>query len=552
MAHLARNHIDYNATLAQVITGQYIEAGPAVIQAIFLFIGSAFFLYLKARLGPGPFLVPCIMGCICLDTCLSTAALFPYPYYKIGKGVFIPIAFHSALSIFVSATVFPQTITCQYTAAIGRVLDPLGQFLDKHKVILKMDPSSDEFAAGAKELKGLVDKSESGMGPTAIWLRLLPRDIIWGRFSPGDISALQSSIRRIVTRAEGMNIYFTLIDPTRERFPVTPATTQPNTPVLTRSNTPAVSRSSSPVRGRRDRRSADVLEQVQTRDSAYRRQGGAASPLHQAIARHLRHLSRTRTHHSHRHAHQHSGYHDNHLHLSLLEMAHTLSARPDAESAVGVFESQRYLNLEATRLSHRQSPEMTAQFTELLGEACEDLLGASKDGLVAVKEWVTGVRRADWGSRHKVEKMRQERKQKLEEVRNHVHRIIDEFRTDKRYAIFISFSRVNFPLTLWRRLRVLDPYRCAFDPKHVKDGKGGVAEAPPHKYLFHCYMYEYHILQFALLVEGLVSCLVIILECVTDDFCVANRDYRSRRAASEASTVGSKRLQHLLVYLSRR
>lgn len=269
------------------------------------------------------------------------------------------------------------------------------------------------------------------MTPTVVWLRLLNRDIVWGRFSPSDVSMLQWSMRRIVTRAEGMNIYFTLIDPTRERFPVTPAPTTPNTPAMTRTPTPVASRSSSPTRGRRDR-SVDKLAQVQTRDSVHsmhrRRGGGASSPLHAAIARHLRHLSGK---HSHG-RHHHREHHDNHLHLSLLEMAHSLSTHQDTESAVGVFESQRYVNLEMTRLSHGQSSELTAQFTELLGESCDDLLGAAHEGVLAVKMWVTGVRRADFGGKSKVEKMREERVQKLENVRDELHRTIEAFRNDKR------------------------------------------------------------------------------------------------------------------------
>lgn len=384
------------------------------------------------------------MGCICLDVCLSTAALFPYPFYKIGKAVVVPVAFHSALAVFASATIFPSTITAQYTQAIGRVMDPLDTFLTNHRKILKMDPSSEEFADAAKALRDLVSKAETGMTPAAVWLRSLTRDIIWGRFSPSDISALQMSMRKIVTRAEGMNIYFTLIDPTREKFPVTPAPTAPSTPVLTRANTPAHSRSGSPVRGRRDR-SVDVLDQIPTRDSTYsmrRRQGGggASSPLHAAIARHLSHLSGR---HSHHHRHHHSGHHDNHMHLSLLELAHALSVRPDSESAVGVFESQRYLTLEATRLSHAQSPEMTAQFTTLLSQSCDALLDASREGLKSVKEWVTGVRRADFGGRAKVERARQERLQAIEGMRDRLRDTIEAFRKENRCVRSLSRLQVT-------------------------------------------------------------------------------------------------------------
>jgi hypothetical protein len=59
------------------------------------------------------------------------------------------------------------------------------------------------------------------------------------------------------------------------------------------------------------------------------------------------------------------------------------------------------------------------------------------------------------------------------------------------------------PSLISSRLRVLDPYRVAFDPKHSHGSVDGL-EAPPHKYLFHCYMYEYHTLQIATLISGTV------------------------------------------------
>ena len=50
---------------------------------------------------------------------------------------------------------------------------------------------------------------------------------------------------------------------------------------------------------------------------------------------------------------------------------------------------------------------------------------------------------------------------------------------------------------------MLDPYRSAFDPKFV-GASGGAMDAPPHRYLFNCYMYEYHTMQLGLLLSGLV------------------------------------------------
>jgi hypothetical protein len=87
---------------------EYINAvrpKPGVIMAAFLFVGSVFFLYIKARLGPGPFLFASIFGCICIgahllyvfsiqnlqiaDISFTTGVLFPYAYYKVTESSYL-------------------------------------------------------------------------------------------------------------------------------------------------------------------------------------------------------------------------------------------------------------------------------------------------------------------------------------------------------------------------------------------------------------------------------------------------------------------------------
>ena len=63
------------------------------------------------------------------------------------------------------------------------------------------------------------------------------------------------------------------------------------------------------------------------------------------------------------------------------------------------------------------------------------------------------------------------------------------------------------------RHRVLDPYRSAFDPKHVRTGHG-FQDPPPHRYLFHCYMYQYHLMRFSSILTEIVrvrSCFDYVL-----------------------------------------
>ena len=49
----------------------------------------------------------------------------------------------------------------------------------------------------------------------------------------------------------------------------------------------------------------------------------------------------------------------------------------------------------------------------------------------------------------------------------------------------------------------MDPYRPAFDLKHVPSDED--AEVPPHRHLFHCYVYQYHLMQFAQVLIEMVS-----------------------------------------------
>ncbi|KAJ3863451.1 hypothetical protein EV359DRAFT_64790 [Lentinula novae-zelandiae] len=71
--------------------GQYVQAAPSAMLAIFIFIGTAVLLYIRVHQGPGPYLFTTPFSCICLITNLTTAVLVPYPYYVLGRAIFIPL-----------------------------------------------------------------------------------------------------------------------------------------------------------------------------------------------------------------------------------------------------------------------------------------------------------------------------------------------------------------------------------------------------------------------------------------------------------------------------
>ncbi|KAJ6630533.1 hypothetical protein B0H10DRAFT_1981580 [Mycena sp. CBHHK59/15] len=445
LADLARVNRNPSATFVQAISGQYLELAPTVVLAVFIFLGSTALLYIKARSVPSQ-IFACILGCICsstLDISLTTAALFPYPFYLVGKSIILPISFHSAIALLCSIVIFPATISAQVTTRLQGVLAPLSKSFELHQIILKKDPYSPEFSSTASTIADLVSKSEAGLIPLAASVRLLKSDLIYSRFAPTDFIALQMVTKRMAVRANGMKIYFTLVDPTREKFPVTPAPSRGGTPVP---GSPLVSRPPS-ITGTPTRENMEDLTEDSVPPTPTRR-------------------NRAHSHHHH-HSHHHNLLHNPLLHLSL--------GRKKSEHAVGVFESHRYLDLEAN-LSHPESEAYTRTATMLLSQSCTPLLKSCQDSVTWIQDWLGYVRRGRlgaWISGAKNRQALEQRMGELHKIRENLVTVLAEFRQDKSHLI-------------------LEPYRPSFDPESDPE-----QEMPPHRFLFHCYVYQYHLLQVA-------------------------------------------------------
>ncbi|KAF9446717.1 hypothetical protein P691DRAFT_776668 [Macrolepiota fuliginosa MF-IS2] len=498
LANLARTNTDLTVSLTQAITGDYIEAGPTVIMGVFIFFGSAFFLYIKARQGPGPYLFPTVFACICTDISLTTALFLPYPFYLVGRSIIVPLCFHSALALLGSVLIFPSTISAQFTTRLQMLLAPFISTLDLHRQILDTIVPSDEFRALASSITSNLDQAEGSLAPLAACVRLLNSDFVLCRFAPDDFRAFQVLGRRLAGRANGMSLYFRLADPSNDKFPITPGPSVVNTPGP---SSPAASRSHSPERtdgrgrphlrvqtddtnpeGRQGNGEEVILDEARTPRSARSRMFTKSRPISRKPSTSL---ERTRSagsppaspvlHHHHHHHHHHHLLHQSLLHLSLGRKK---------EHAVGVFESQRYLNLEARRLNDPYGEVCTQRLTRLLQECCTDLLSVTREGLIGVKDWLGTVRDARlrfWVKAATKDAQRQNKLDEIQRLRYRVASALEEFRNDKR-------------------LKVLEPYRPAFEK--LEDHEYIM---PPHRYLFHCYVYQYHFMQFAGVVVSMLD-----------------------------------------------
>jgi hypothetical protein len=108
--------------------------------------------------------------------------------------------------------------------------------------------------------------------------------------------------------------------------------------------------------------------------------------------------------------------------------------------------------------------------------------------------------------RRRVEQERiQQRVDEVQRLRYRVSSALEEFRNDKRCVMSLSHP-CNLNSRLCIRLKVLEPYRPTFE-KAMEDASvdTGTYVMPPHQYLFHCYVYQFHLVQFSGVVVQMVS-----------------------------------------------
>ncbi|OCB89516.1 hypothetical protein A7U60_g3311 [Sanghuangporus baumii] len=472
LANLARKEFNPSASVTEIYSARYLEARPTVICGVFLFIWTSLLLYTRARVGPGPYIVAIVLSCVLTDISLTTAHLFPYPYYGIGESVIKPVAIHSAISIVCAAFVLPESVNAQFIKRFQVVFSALAKAVRTQPEIFQKSALSDEF--DPTPFFKQVEAAESALAPLAATSRLMKRDISWGRFGSKDFSRLHELVRRMTVRANGMAFYFKIMDSSANKQPGTPAFSLLNTPA----HSPPSSRPPSPTRSARSSRSLSDLNisasasvaSVNSASARRRRRQqrhSAHNSLYQAALQFYHHAHHRNSRQS-RHQHPHRRHHTSSLFHDVLNKT--------SEGAVGVFESQRYLNLE-TRLTHPNAEEFIPQIVHHLGESSADLVQCAGDALehLTLKfgrmnedrfyklfcreramSWEEGI--------HDDESMLK----KLKSVR-------EEFRTKSRH-------------------RVLDLYRPHVDAYLSSQTD---QEPPPHLYLFQCYMYQYHLMFFA-------------------------------------------------------
>ena len=224
--------------------------------------------------------------------------------------------------------------------------------------------STTQYTEKVNAASALIKASEAALGSLAASARLMKSDLIYGRFSPLDFSAFQQMCRRMSGRTNGLSTFFLYVGVgagagiglaqlgADKSSGDTLAHTVPNSS----GGTPKADPSRKTSMPDNDEGKPHLSTIPSSPHTILSHSKGPSSFLHQ------RHL-----HHDHSHSHNH-----NLLHTSLLSLSRPTYDKPnrghETEPAVGTFESQRYLNLEATRLWDPNWEEWTRKALQVLGE----------------------------------------------------------------------------------------------------------------------------------------------------------------------------------------
>ena len=318
-----------------------------------------------------------------------------------------------------------------FTMRLQDVLSSLASAIKEHQQHLQQNVTASNFSATS--IVAAVSKAEAALTGLSSAVRLQKLDVIYSRFAPTDYTQLHSLARQLIVKASGMSVYYALIDPTRERFPITPVPSIPATPAFT---SPSHSRPPSPGH---DHPPANT-EKVNDHGSL---DGGTKRhPHHRHHStpqlHHYTPIHRKRRHLPHRYT---ASHHSTHSHSSFLHLA--LSRATRTESAVGVFESLNYLNLEATYMSHADSEAHAARANELLNTSCQVLLKSCEHGLQGAWDWLGSVRDNRfnfWVNREEKQRIRMDRIKKYKNLHHELSLNLDEFTNKKRFFLCLNLT----------------------------------------------------------------------------------------------------------------
>lgn len=513
----ATNPQQYNRLI--IFSGTYIEAGPAVISAIMLGIGTGFFAWLKIHTAPNPFTFALVLACVLADVSLTIIHLFPYDYYTSGLLFMLPMSVQLGVGLLCSILIFPQSVSSSFTSKLAGIIGPLAKscqelqaFMDNvgtvrqryHSAqdvndeipavnLFRCTTMTDEekmetlkrWAAKGINVRDNLVASAAGLGPCKAQEGYLSKEISYSRYSGQDLKAVFTGIQTLQLRSGGLAFFFDVINGAIQHSHLDSSAFSVHAHKNPESHLPSPSSS----------RPASIHGSNQQLTPDGHLSGGRSSPLPSPLTPNVEDRDPLNNHDEHASRHRHQHHHfpfSKRLHLpsfkhSTSELRHEDRISSHAslmdhlrkiQAPVGVYESAKYMNVET---SQDGDVDHIIQQLLLLAQSASPLVTQLSTSLEGSMAWLRQIKQERDRARNmfsmgmSAEKREQASLDHAKMVQE-LEKAIDAFKTADR-------------------LLVLEPYRHLLDPTHPP-AEDVNYRTLKHRALFWDFLFSYHLIEF--------------------------------------------------------
>lgn len=158
---------------------------------------------------------------------ITTAVFMPNPYYTAGLLFFLPMAVQGGISAIASLVIFPQSVSSAFQAKFSGIIDPLLQGIRSSETLfakardqahpedsdlgVRPERRLDDWAEEGKATRAQLLKSLSGVAPLRALAKYLIVDFSYSRLSGNDLKEIFEQLVQLQIRSAGLGLFYDVI-----------------------------------------------------------------------------------------------------------------------------------------------------------------------------------------------------------------------------------------------------------------------------------------------------------------------------------------------------
>jgi hypothetical protein len=158
---------------------------------------------------------------------MTTAVFMPNPYYNAGLLFFLPMAVQGGISAVTSLVIFPQSVSSAFQSKFGGIVDPLLQGIRSTETLfakardqalpedsdlgVRPEDRLDDWAEEGKSTRAQLLQSLSGVAPLRALAKYLIVDFSYSRLSGNDLKEIFEQLVQLQIRSAGLGLFYDVI-----------------------------------------------------------------------------------------------------------------------------------------------------------------------------------------------------------------------------------------------------------------------------------------------------------------------------------------------------